>query len=163
MEKLVDQPKQETEFETVIKTEASHGAQTPQTDIDRGVVVAKRVDAECGMAAISLACHLYRFDTGRWPTSINDLRSVISKVPVDPFGDGKQTLGYVLIKSGLPNGDDRPLTYSRRDSKDGLFFETDQPYFSYYFQRPKQGGQFRDIAAWSPRPGVPPVTQPLDR
>ena len=30
-------------------------------------------------------------------------------LPKDPWGDGKQNFGYVVIKGGLPNGSDRPL------------------------------------------------------
>ena len=163
MEKLIHQPEQESEFQTVANAEGAHGGQIPKASIDRCIVAAKRMEAEAGMAAISIACHLYRFDTGNWPKSIDELRAVMSKIPVDPFGDGKQALQYVLIKSGLPNGDDRPLAYSRCDSKDGLFFRTDQPYFSFYNQREKQGGQFRDITVWMPKSDavVPPTTQPL--
>ncbi len=124
------------------------------------------------MAAMSLACHLYRFDNGHWPGSLDDLSAYLPEMPIDPFGDGKQTLGYALIKRGLPNGSDRPLVYSRGDMKDGLFFRTDVPAYSFYFgdgsnkpsRNQKQGGQFRDVASWAPEAGThpAPTTRPLE-
>jgi hypothetical protein len=134
------------------------------------IETANRVDTECEMTAMSLACHLYRVDTGGWPKSLTDLHGYLATVPIDPFGDGKQTLGYVLIKGGLPDGTDRPLVYSRLRSKDGLFILNDQPRYSFYNgdgsnlpeKAQKQGGQFRDVASWAPTPGraLAATTQP---
>jgi hypothetical protein len=140
--------------------------------IDRVIETINRVNSERDMAAMSLACHLYRFDTGKWPKSLHDLGEYLPTVPIDPWGDGKQTLGYVLVKGGLPDGSDRPLIYSRGGMKDGLFFRTDEPAYAYYngdgSHRPgnkqKQGGQFRDVASWAPEAGTnpAPTTRPLE-
>jgi hypothetical protein len=126
------------------------------------IETANRAISERDMAALSLACHLYRLDTGKWPASIDDLHKYLPNVPLDPWGDGKQTLGYVLIKAGLPDGTDRPMVYSRCRSKDGLFFRTDQAAYSFYsgdgsdlpLKQQKQGGQFRDVAGWIVPEGV---------
>jgi hypothetical protein len=118
----------------------------------------QRVNAERGLAAMSLACHLYAYQTGDWPESLEDLKDYLPAIPIDPWGDGRQTLGYALIKAGLPDGGDRPLVFSRYQSKDGLFYRTDRPEYAFYHgdgstlppARQKQGGQFRDVASWSP-------------
>jgi hypothetical protein len=74
----------------------------------------------------------------------------LPKIPVDPWGDGKQTLGYVVIKGGLPDGADRPLVFSRCNSSDGLFFRADRPAYSFYnVHKGKEGGEFRDVARWT--------------
>jgi hypothetical protein len=120
---------------------------------------------------MSLACHLYRFDNGAWPRTLADLHSYLPRMPIDPWGDGKQTLGYALIKGGLPDGADRPLVYSRCWLNDGLFFRIDGPEYSFYSydgsdlpaREQKRGGQFRDVASWVPPAGSHPfpATQPL--
>lgn len=86
------------------------------------------------------------------------------RLPLDPWGDGKQTLGYVLIKGGLRGGADRPLVYSRCGASDGLFYRTDAPQYSYYNSdgsslpaaQQKHGGQFRDVTRWAPERGGKP-------
>jgi hypothetical protein len=106
----------------------------PEETIGRVIETQNRVNAERDMAAI----------------------------PIDPFGDGKQTIGYALIPAGLPDGSDRPLVYSRGNMKDGLFFRLDEPEYQYYTgdgsARPpaqqKQGGEFRDVASWTPKEGA---------
>jgi hypothetical protein len=108
---------------------------------------------------MSLACHLFRFETGRWPRSLDEMSpAYLPRVPIDPWGDGKQTFGYALIKAGLPDGGDRPLVYSRCMSTDGLHYRTDAPQYGFYggvrVQSPTGPrflltGQFRDVARWS--------------
>ncbi len=170
---LLKQPDARTEMNEVIRAEEEKvGTTIAKSLIERLIETANRVDAERDMAAMSLACHLYRFDTGSWPKSLDDLRDYLPDVPIDPLGDGKQTLGYALIKGGLPDGSDRPLVYSHYGMKDGLFFRIDQPTYSYYTsdgsyqqgQKHKQGGQFRDVASWAPAKGSHPVatTRPLE-
>jgi hypothetical protein len=138
--------------------------------LDRIIETDSRVNTERDLAAMSMACHLYRFDKGSWPTSPDELKDYLPGLPIDPWGNGKQTLGYVLIEKGLPDGSDRPLVYSRCGMKDGLFFRVDEPKYSYYTgdgsKRPaalqKQGGQFRDVADWMPAKDHPSATtQPL--
>jgi hypothetical protein len=131
-----------------------------------------RVDTERDLAAMSLACHVYRQRTGRWPATLEDLQTIVPRLPIDPFGDGRQSLGYALIKSGLPDGSDRPLVYSRESAAGTLFFRVDRPEYEAYlaeqaqspFNPRRPSGQFRDVASWSPRPGteVRPTTRPLN-
>lgn len=168
---LLQQPDARTELNDVLHDEGSIYPMNKPT-VDRLIETCNRVNAECGLAAMSLACHLYKLDTGDWPKSLDDLRGYLPSVPIDPWGDGKPTLGYALVKGGLPDGSDRPLVYSRAGMRDGLFFRTDRPEYGFYFgdgsQRAasmqKQGGQFRDVARWVPVEGshLGATTQPLD-
>jgi hypothetical protein len=164
MQKLADQPDAETQVRPTIKAEQLDVEENKKIDIEKIILIAKRVDAECGMAAIGIACHLYKQDTGHWPVTIDDLHTLLPTVPIDPFGDGKQTLGYALIKAGLPTGEDRPLVYSRQNSDAGLFYRTDRPLYSYYNHQQRElakpGGQFRDITAWTAT-GKQEASQPL--
>ena len=129
-----------------------------------------RCDTECHLAAMSMACHLFLFERHRWPNSLQELiPDYLSHADIDPWGDGKQTLGFVLIPRGRPDHLDRPLVYSRENSRDGLFFFAQQPYYTFYrgdgTSRPlssqKSGGQFRDVSRWLPAAGWLPTTQPL--
>jgi hypothetical protein len=118
-----------------------------------------RVNAERTMAAMSLACQIFRFEKGRWPQSLDELiPAYVAKVPVDPWGKGKETFGYALITGGLPDGSDRPLVYCRCNSGDGIFYRLHRPEYDYYTDDgtkhvsslQKHGGQFRDVARWVP-------------
>jgi len=125
-----------------------------------------RVFAERDFVAISLACHLYRLDHQQWPQSLDQLvPAYLPRLPVDPWGDGKQPFGYAVIKAGLPDGMDRPLAYCRCTSKDGLAYQPDEPQYSFYNPAAgsKQLGQFRDIAGWIPDHQLPggPTTRPV--
>jgi hypothetical protein len=130
-----------------------------------------RIRAECIFAAMSLACHLYQFDKGHWPSDLSQLvPAYLPSIPLDPWGDGKQTFGYVVIKGSLPDGSDRPLIYCRCLSQDGLFFRTDRPAYGFYnpdnpelpVELQKHGGQFRDIVRWQPQTAITgPAIQPL--
>jgi hypothetical protein len=172
--RLLDHPDAQAELDQSLKWEPT----SPATDarfkssLNRVLVTIRRVQAERDMTAMALAAHVYQHEWGSWPESLEELKMELPQVPVDPWGDGKQTLGYVLIKGGLPNGLDRPLVYSRCNMKDGLFFRTDEPEYGFYnndgSDRPaskqKQGGQFRDVASWAPAEGSQPeaTTQPLE-
>jgi hypothetical protein len=129
-----------------------------------------RVDADQTFIAMSLACHLFFHDHGRWPGSVDELVPAYLPHPsVDPWGDGHQMIGYVLVKGGLPDGADRPMVYSRCGSQDGLFYRADRPEYGFYSVRPLDpspvlrlhGGQFRDVTAWLPAAGL--VAQPTTR
>jgi hypothetical protein len=136
---------------------------------DRQIEQINRVNADSTFDALSLACHLFQYDHGRWPKSLDELvPKYIKQVPIDPWGDGKQTFAYALIKGGLPDGSDRPLLYDRDEGTDRLFYQLDRPAFEFErnewkaSNRSKHGGQFRDVARWSPPAnGIPPATQPL--
>jgi len=172
IEQLFKQQDAKTEVNEILRAEGTKVNTINKPSLDGCIETGNRVNAERDMAAMSLACDLYRFDTGDWPKSLDDLHGYLPSVPIDPWGDGKQMLGYALIKGGLPDGSDRPLVYSRCGMKDGLFFRIDQPAYSFYTgdgsDRPrreqKQGGQFRDVASWAPPEGSHPAatTQPLE-
>jgi hypothetical protein len=129
-----------------------------------------RVNTEQTFAAMSLASHLFFMDHGRWPNSIDELvPAYLPHQSIDPWGDGHQMLGYVLVKGGLPDGSDRPMVYSRCGSQDGLFYRVDRPEYGFYSVHPSDpspalrlhGGQFRDVTAWLPAAGL--VAQPTTR
>jgi hypothetical protein len=140
--------------------------------------ILKQANCEQSLAAMALASQLFHLDKGRWPVSLEELvPAYLPKAMIDPWGDGKQTLGYVLIKGSLPDGDDRPLVYTRRESSDGLFYIDNKPESFYYeFSEPakdfspdrpmmqsKNGGQFRDVVRWEPMDNdVQPTTRPLN-
>ena len=165
--RLLDHPDAQAEFDQAMKGEPLRAQSLP-----RLLETIHRVQPERDMTAMSLAAHVYQHKWGSWPESLEELKTELPRVPVDPWGDGKQTLGYVLIKGGLPNGLDRPLVYSRCNSKDGLFFRIDEPEYGYYnndgsdlpARKQKQGGQFRDVARWAPADDSRPetTTQPLE-
>jgi hypothetical protein len=130
------------------------------------------INTEQSLAAMSLACHIFRFEKNRWPNSLDELiPNYLPKATIDPWGDGKQTLGYVLIKGGLPDGSDRPLVYSRCMSPDGLFYMLNEPQYGFYthddgssrsWGQMKQGGQYRDVARWERVANYKgPTTRPL--
>jgi hypothetical protein len=168
---LIKQRDAKTEVNEMLRDEGVKVSTINKPSIDGCIETDNRVNAERAMAAMSLACHLYHFDNGDWPKSLDDLRGYLPNVPVDPWGDGKQTLGYVLIKGDLPDGSDRPLVYDRCNSADGLFFRVDEPEYSFYNSdgsnlppnKRKHGGQFRDVASWAPAAKVPgaPTTRAL--
>ena len=167
----LDQPDNEAEVNDIDRAEAAAGNPFKPSEIEHHTRIVHRVNAEADMSAVAMACHLYKFATGHWPQSTDDLHADLPKIPVDPFGDGKQTIGYVLVRGGLPDGSDRPLVYSRLGGAGGLFYRVDEPAYSYYVyhdsqHRPikdTQGGQFRDVAAWAPvvKRAVPPTTKPI--
>jgi hypothetical protein len=140
-------------------------------DIDRVALQVNRSYAEQHMLAMSLACQLFRNRNGHWPESAAQLvPDFMPKLPADPFGNGREAIGYLLVKGGLPDGGDRPLVYSLGNSKDGLFFRLDEPHYSFYRgdgsdkpdDQQKQGGQFRDVSRWTPvklPPGAPRTRQ----
>jgi hypothetical protein len=61
------------------------------------------------------------------------------------------------------DGSDRPLIYATSESKDGLYFNADQPQFSFAFVKQGQSyGQFRDVKWWVPKTKVEnPTTRPI--
>ncbi len=151
--------------------QAVHGASI-QASMDRATLAVKRVNAERLMTAVSLACQIYRSDKGAWPTKLEDLvPAYLPASPIDPFGDGKQALGYIVIQGGLPDGTIRPLVYTRDESRDGLAYRLDEPQYGFYagdgtdrpMSQQQKLGQFRDIARWRPGPRDPnaPTTAPL--
>jgi hypothetical protein len=170
--RLLDHPSAEAEVAQMIKSEGEKNHSLAKSLQDRILEVVRRAQAERDLTAMSLAAHVYQFKHGRWPESLQELATELPSVPTDSWGDGKQTLGYALIPGGMPDGSDRPLVYSRDLLRDGLFFRTDEPQYSFYTfdgsnlppQQQKRGGQFRDVANWVPQPSRAQfaTTQPLE-
>jgi hypothetical protein len=171
---MLDQRDPEKQLVEVLGPQGSAAWKDPALDIKRLIETMNRVNAERTFVAMSLACQLYRNDNGAWPASVKDLKpKYLSHVPIDPWGNGRETFGYVVIKGGLPDGSDRPLVYSRCRSTDGLAYRLDEPQYGYYQgdgsdraqgQKPAQLGQFRDLARWEPKgiAGGEARTAPLD-
>jgi len=166
---LLKHPSAREQLDRALKTEPGLPDPITAKGIENCIRTLNRCHVECDMTAVALAVHLYRFDHGDWPTSLKDLREYLPSVPVDLYGDGKKTLGYVLIKHGLPDGSDRPLVYSRGEAATDLFYRTDEPFYSYYsgdgsklpYSKQKHGGQLRDITAWVPAAAHQATTQSL--
>jgi hypothetical protein len=171
--RLLDHPDAQAQLDRALKGEPGGVAANPvmKPSLARALETARRVLCERDLTAMSLAAHVFQFKHGRWPGSLDDLKTEMPRLPLDPWGDGKQTLGYVLIKGALRGGADRPLVYSRCGANDGLFYRTDAPQYSYYnsdgSQVPqnmqKHGGQFRDVVRWAPVEGQThqPTTMPV--
>jgi hypothetical protein len=142
-------------------------------EASRALEQANRGDVERALVAMSLASHLFKREKGRWPANLDELATKMpGGVPVDPWGDGKQTLGYVLVKGVTPGEPaERPLVYSRCESRDGLFYRVDGPQFGFNVgdgsDRPtnqqKRGGQFRDVTNWQAKTGLEGVVDPTTR
>jgi RNA polymerase sigma factor (sigma-70 family) len=147
------------------------------TQIPRAIEQMNRVNSEQSLAAISLAAQVYKFENGRWPESLEEMiPNDLPHAMVDPWGNGKQMLGYVLVKGGLPDGSDRPLVYSRCNGTDGLYYHANELNFGIYFNdgtnhpasQLKHYGQFFDVTVWEPRvdytgPTALPLPAPAKR
>jgi hypothetical protein len=156
---LLNEPDVTEEFRSAF--DAAY-ATRPQKEIpnrERATGTIQRAAADKTLAAMSLACHIFKFETGRWPGSLDELiPDYLPHAVIDPWGDGKQTYGYVLVKGGLPDGSDRPLVYDRYNSSDGLHYLTNHIEFGFYVtdgsnrssQQQKHYGQFRDVTRWEP-------------
>jgi hypothetical protein len=172
--RLLDHPDALTERDQAFKGEPPGAAANPilQRSLARILETVRRAQTERDFVAMSLAAHVYQFEHGKWPANLEELKTELPRIPTDPWGDGKETLGYALIAGGLPDGADRPMIYSRSGMTDGLFYLTNIPEYSFYNppsglknasgQR-KQGGQFRDVTSWAPPEGTKPpaTTRPL--
>ena len=150
-----------TEDPTKVATDKN--LELARVNVQRGVT-------DRNLAAMALACRLYRFRNGRWPASLDELSALLPAKPTDVAGP----MGYALIKGRLPDGGDRPLVYSFAGVPKGdrPAYPTAEPQFGYYVnnnQTPGKSrttpGQFRDVTLW---PGKPDVEgrlglKPLDR
>ena len=164
---LLQTPAAETQMNGILKAEDGNllAQIIAAPSLNRATETFRRISAEENLAALSLACHVFYFQNHRWPNSPLELATELpGGLPKDPWGNRGQTLGYVLIKAGLPDGSDRPLVYCRCQSDNGLFFRIDQPQYVFYntdgsslpLQKQKHGGQFRDVASWVPDPEKSP-------
>jgi len=163
VEQLFSQPIPNDQVTEILGPTGSPHWTDPRWNVKRIIGIVSRNDTDQDFAAMSLACHIFLYEKGHWPNSLAELMpAYLPMAPVDPWGDEKQTLGYVLVKGGLPDGSDRPLVFSRCNSRDGLFYRLDEPEYGYYTgdgsrnkppERQKQGGEFRDVARWTPPEG----------
>ncbi len=76
-------------------------------DRDRFLIVLRREQMEQHLTAMSLACHLFRFEKSRWPASLAELLPYLPGEPMDAWGKE----GYVLVK--LLDGGDQTHTSPR--------------------------------------------------
>jgi len=161
--RLLDHPSAQAELDQSMRQEPAGATTNPSItrSLIRILEEVRRIQSGRDMAAMSLAAHVYQSKHGQWPANLQQLSTELPRLPIDPWGDGKQTLGYALIQGGLPDGNDRPLVYSRCGAKNGLYYRIDQPIYSF---TQSGGGQFRDVASWFPPESTPPAptTQPLE-
>ncbi|MGA2229345.1 MAG: hypothetical protein ABSH22_00320 [Tepidisphaeraceae bacterium] len=160
IEELLDRPEPIDVLRQAMGGESSPQWRDIVSQRQRLIANIQLITVEQQLAAMSLACHVFKFEKGRWPNSLDELIPDDLPRPIlDPWGDGSQTLGYALIKGGLPDGSDRPLVYDRQNSADGLCYFPNRVEFGVYTQedgstRPiselKHYGQFRDVTRWEP-------------
>ncbi|HEX5245061.1 MAG TPA: sigma-70 family RNA polymerase sigma factor [Tepidisphaeraceae bacterium] len=157
---LFDDKDLEPRYAELFRREGANG-KIDTAQKDRFLTQMRRGQMEYNLAAMSLACHLFRFDKHRWPSSLEEVATYLPAAPKDAWG----SMGYVLVKDG-PGDAERPMVYSRCNSADGLFYSARAPRYSWdpglrSGTSRKQGGQFRDVTLWSPaHPG--PATRPLE-
>ena len=162
IKQLFDDKEIEPRYADLLKRETATG-QFTTAQRDRVLTQLRRGQMECNLAATSLVCHVFRFEKGRWPASLEEVTTYLPAAPHDAWGP----MGYVLLKPEKPGGAERPLVYSHCNSKDGLFYSTSEPQYSWdpgigTGGTRKQGGQFRDVTLWAPaHPDAAPTTQPL--
>lgn len=158
---LFDNKDPEPRYAGLIAREAATG-QFNTAQRDRMLTQMRRGQMEYNLAAMSLACHLFYFDKHRWPASLEELTAYLPAAPHDAWGP----MGYVLVRR-QPADAERPLVYSHCNSRDGLFYSTSEPQYSWdpgfgSGDHRKQGGQFRDVTLWAPpTPNPAATTQPL--
>jgi len=130
---------------------------------DHTLIQLRRGQMENNLAAMSLACHVFRFEKHRWPASLEELTAYLPAVPHDAWGP----MGYALVRR-QPGNAERPLVYSHCNSRDGMFYSVSEPQYSWdpglgSGDIRKQGGQFRDVTLWAPaNPNPGPTTRPLE-
>jgi hypothetical protein len=129
--------------------------------LDRFVQVMFRRRTEARLVATSLAIRMYRADhDGRWPEALEALvPQYLPCVPRDPMAE-IAPLRFVVIRSGLPDGSDRPLIYSVGD--DGIDDTAkgsrppSQPRFSWSYGKTTSVDEWRDLKRWAPKSPAPP-------
>jgi hypothetical protein len=127
-------------------------------NLGRSIEADIRTRMERRLAAVALAFRLYRVDHGdRFPPSLEALvPQYLPQVPVDPAAPNGRPLRYLVIKGGLPDGEDRPIVYSV--GTDGVDSTSEvgparsglpnQPVYDYC----RGVDQWRDLKRWAPPP-----------
>jgi hypothetical protein len=119
-----------------------------------------RAIADRRATAIVLAAQLYRAEHAHWPQRLEELApSYLPAIPVDPFLEGA-AMHYVIVKGGLPDGNDRPLIYY--EAGNGLSEGPPPESMCAFYQSNKMGHhdpirQYRDFARWTPAPSTKAV------
>ena len=105
-------------------------------------------------AATALACQVYRADHGQWPQRLDQLvPEFLPAVPRDPYCADERSIGYLVLKTRLPGGGDRPLLYFDAGATDIPI--PDQPAYAWMSDL-RPGGhrgsirQYRDITWFEP-------------
>ncbi len=124
--------------------------------LDRAIQLHYRCAATREMAGLALSIRLYELDHGGRPSSLEELvPEYIESLPIDPFGDGVATFGYLpdalwpRIYTVGPNGTDdlgeigfRPKGSINWDHLDPPFFlEGAAPRDEDEFSRPRGSGE----------------------
>jgi hypothetical protein len=113
------------------------------------------------MAAVSLAAHLYRTDhAGQWPRKLDDLvPAYLPAVPRDPFRADGGSLSYLIAKTPVDGGGERPVVYSVSSNgvddtpPDGSNLPP-EPVYSWTSGRNRQAqalDQWRDLSRFVPK------------
>lgn len=126
---------------------------------DRAIVLHYRAVAVRRMAGVALAIRLYELDHGERPSALAELLpDYLDALPIDPFGDGEQTFGYLpdalwpRIFTIGPNGTDDAGEIGFRvhggvhmDHLDPPFFlDGPAPRTREEFAKPRGSGQRRE-------------------
>jgi len=115
--------------------------------------------AERRVAAVSLACRLFRADHDRWPERLEELvPGYLPHVPADPFAEEGRPLGWVILRGASPGGADRPLVYFENTGK-GEPHVGREPMYDWQEGLGGLRRQYRDVSSFVP---PPPSTQAVD-
>lgn len=128
-----------------------------QGSLDRMFEQWFRSVGERRVTAVSLAAQLYRADHGTWPGRLDELTpDYLPALPADPFHADGRSVGYVVMKGGLPGGADRPLVYYDAGATAAVALD-DEPMYGWQYERRPDGTsskreirQYRDLARWMP-------------
>jgi RNA polymerase sigma factor (sigma-70 family) len=150
---LLDAPDPQVELTEAMKFDPD--APKISSSLPRHIEVENRCNTELAFTAMSLACHIFKFENGRWPSSLEELVPNYLPNPIpDPWSQTGQSLGFILIKVGLPDGSDRPLIFSRCCLLAGsLRYLANKVEYGFYTvpSIKMYFGQFRDVARWEPK------------
>src|SRR5690606_28028787 len=100
---------------------------------------------------------LYRADYGHWPEQLIALvPDYLPAVPADPYASGKTPIGYILLRSALPDGGDRPMVYVEAGDPSDEYIDSEPMYGWQKHRAPRATRrddirQYRDLALWMPK------------
>jgi hypothetical protein len=121
-----------------------------------------RVVMERRVTAVNLAAQLFRADHGHWPRGSEDLvPAYLPAIPGDLYHDDGRTIGFVVLRGGLPDGGDRPMLYFDPSDTNDVIVPTAPSYGWLMDPRPgkrRDVRQYRDLSRFVP----PPSTQAVE-